>query len=93
MNTQISGFQNQIEEYISQIEVLTESNEIFEANNNDLTNQLNDLQDQLYSIQSQSAEDGVYLFNKIDVLEPPFGGTMWDLPDLIKPYFGKDLIV
>ena len=64
---------------------MTESNEIFEANNNDLTNQLNDLQDQLYSIQSQSAEDGVYLFNKIDISEPPFGGTMWDLPDLIKP--------
>lgn len=85
LNTQISGFQNQIEEYISQIEVLTESNEIFEANNNDLTNQLNNLQDQLYSIQSQSAEDGVYLFNKIEIIDPPFGGTMWDLPDLIKP--------
>ena len=85
LNFQISGFQNQIEEYINQIEVLTESNEIFESDNNNLTNQLNDLQDQLYLIRSQSAEDGVYLFNKIEIIDPPFGGTMWDLPDLIKP--------
>jgi len=86
LNFQISGFQNQIEEYINQIEVLTESNEIFESDNNNLTNQLNDLQDQLYLIRSQSAEDGVYLFNKIEITDPPFGGTMWDLPDLITSY-------
>ena len=85
LNFQISGFQSQIEEYINQIEVLTESNEIFETDNNNLTNQLNDLQDQLYLIRSQSAEDGIYLFNKIEIIDPPFGGTMWDLPDLIKP--------
>ena len=85
LNFQITGFQNQIEEYINQIEVLTESNEIFVTDNNNLTNQLNDLQDQLYLIRSQSAEDGVYLFNTIEISNPPFGGTIWDLPDLIKP--------
>ena len=83
LNNQLNGFQAQIQEYINQIQVLTESNQIFENENNDLTLQVNNLQDQLYSIQSQSAEDGVYLFNKIEILEPPFGGTMWDLPDLI----------
>ena len=84
LNTQITGFENQIQDYINQLEVLTESNEIFETNNNSLTNQLNDLQEQLYIIQSQSAEDGVYLFNRIEIQDPPFGGTMWDLPDLIQ---------
>ena len=41
------------------------------------------IRDRLYAIQSQSAEDGLYLFNKIEILEPPFSGTMWDLPNLI----------
>ena len=84
LNFQINGFQSQIEDYINQIEILTESNEIFETDNNNLTIQLNDLQDQLYLIRSQSAEDGVYLFNYVEILDPPFSGTMWDLPDLIK---------
>ena len=84
LNFQLNNFQIQIQEYIDQIEVLTESNEILESDNNSLNTQVNNLQDQLYTIQSQSAEDGLYLFNKIEIFEPPFGGTMWDLPDLIK---------
>ena len=83
LNNLLNGFQDQIQEYVAQIEVLTESNEILESDNNSLNNQINNLQDQLYTIQSQSAVDGLYLFNKIEILEPPFGGTMWDLPDLI----------
>ena len=83
LNFQLNNFQIQIQEYIDQIQVLTESNEILDSDNNNLNNQITDLQDQLYAIQSQSAEDGLYLFNKIEILEPPFGGTMWDLPDLI----------
>ena len=85
LNFQIDGFQNQIQEYLNQIQVLTESNEILETDNINLTSQLTDLQDELYIIQSETAEDGVYLFNEIEILEPPFSGTMWDLPDLIKP--------
>ena len=84
LNFQLNNFQIQIQEYIDQIQVLTESNEILDSDNNSLNTQITDLQDQLYAIQSQSAEDGLYLFNKIEILEPPFGGTMWDLPDLIK---------
>ena len=84
LNNLLNGFQDQIQEYVAQIQVLTESNEILESDNNSLNTQLNNLQDQLYTIQSQSAVDGLYLFNKIEILEPPFGGTMWDLPDLIK---------
>ena len=83
LNFQLNNFQIQIQEYIDQIQVLTESNEILDSDNNSLNTQITDLQDQLYAIQSQSAEDGLYLFNKIEILEPPFGGTMWDLPDLI----------
>ena len=83
LNDQLNGFQAQIQEYIDQIQVLTESNEILESDNNSLNTQINNLQDQLYTIQSQSAQDGIYLFNKVEILEPPFGGTMWDLPDLI----------
>ena len=83
LNNLLNGFQDQIQEYIDQIQVLTESNEILESDNNSLNTQINNLQDQLYTIQSQSAEDGIYLFNKIEILEPPFAGTMWDLPDLI----------
>ena len=83
LNNQLNGFQEQIQEYINQIQVLTESNQIFENENNDLTSQVTNLQDQLYLIKSQSAEDGVYLFDKVEILEPPFAGTMWDLPDLI----------
>ena len=84
LNFQLNNFQIQIQEYIDQIQVLTESNEILDSDNNILNTQINDLQDQLYTIQSQSAEDGLYLFNKIEILEPAFAGTMWDLPDLIK---------
>ena len=84
LNNILNGFQDQIQEYVAQIQVLTESNEILESDNNSLNTQINNLQDQLYTIQSQSAVDGLYLFNKIEILEPPFGGTMWDLPDLIK---------
>ena len=84
LNNLLNGFQDQIQEYVAQIQVLTESNEILESDNNILNTQLNNLQDQLYTIQSQSAVDGLYLFNKIEILEPPFAGTMWDLPDLIK---------
>lgn len=84
LNNLLNGFQDQIQEYVAQIQVLTESNEILESDNNSLNTQLNNLQDQLYTIQSQSAVDGLYLFNKIEILEPPFAGTMWDLPDLIK---------
>ena len=83
LNNQLNGFQIQIQSYITQIQVLTESNQIFENDNNDLTSQVTNLQDQLYLIKSQSAEDGVYLFDKVEILEPPFAGTMWDLPDLI----------
>ena len=84
LNNILNGFQDQIQEYVAKIQVLTESNEILESDNNSLNTQINNLQDQLYTIQSQSAVDGLYLFNKIEILEPPFGGTMWDLPDLIK---------
>ena len=84
LNNLLNGFQDEIQEYVAQIQVLTESNEILESDNNSLNTQLNNLQDQLYTIQSQSAVDGLYLFNKIEILEPPFAGTMWDLPDLIK---------
>ena len=84
LNNLLNGFQDQIQEYVAQIEVLTESNQILDSDNNNLNTQITDLQDQLYAIQSQSAVDGLYLFNKIEILEPPFGGTMWDLPDLIK---------
>ena len=84
LNNLLNGFQDQIQEYVVQIEVLTESNQILQSDNNSLTTQINNLQDQLYTIQSQSAVDGLYLFNKIEILEPPFSGTMWDLPDLIK---------
>ena len=84
LNFQLNNFQIQIQEYIDQIQVLTESNEILDSDNNSLNIQITDLQDQLYAIQSQSAEDGLYLFNKIEILESPFSGTMWDLPDLIK---------
>ena len=83
LNNILNGFQDQIQEYVAQIQVLTESNEILESDNNSLNTQINNLQDKLYTIQSQSAVDGLYLFNKIEILEPPFGGTMWDLPDLI----------
>jgi len=83
LNNLLNGFQDQIQEYVAQIQVLTESNEILDSDNNSLNTQITDLQDQLYTIQSQSAVDGLYLFNKIEILEPPFSGTMWDLPDLI----------
>jgi len=86
LNDQLTGFQNEIQNYIDEIEVLTETNELLQSDNNTLTNQLTDLQDQLYNIQSQSAESGVYIFNQIDVTDPPFAGTLWDLPDLIDSF-------
>ena len=83
LNDQLNSLQNDIQNYIDEIQVLTESNELLQSENNTLTNQLTDLQDQLYDIQSQSAESGIYIFNQIDLTDPPFSGTMWDLPDLI----------
>ena len=64
--------------------MLSDENLILESENNNLTVQLSELQDQLYLIQAQGAEDGVYIFNQIEISNPPFFGTMWDLPDLIK---------
>ena len=83
LNNQLTGLQNDIQNYINEIQVLTESNELLQSDNNTLTNQLTDLQDQLYDIQSQSAESGIYIFNQIDLTDPPFAGTLWELPDLI----------
>ena len=83
LNNQLTGLQNDIQNYINEIQVLTESNELLQSENNTLTNQLTDLQDQLYDIQSQSAESGIYIFNQIDLTDPPFAGTLWELPDLI----------
>jgi len=83
LNDQLNSLQNDIQNYIDEIQVLTESNDLLQSENNTLTNQLTDLQDQLYDIQSQSAESGVYIFNQIDITDPPFTGTMWDLPNLI----------
>jgi len=83
LNNQLTGLQNDIQNYIEEIQVLTESNELLQSDNNTLTNQLTDLQDQLYDIQSQSAESGIYIFNQIDLTDPPFAGTLWELPDLI----------
>ena len=82
-SNQLTGLQNDIQNYINEIQVLTESNELLQSDNNTLTNQLTDLQDQLYDIQSQSAESGIYIFNQIDLTDPPFAGTLWELPDLI----------
>ncbi|MBL6604250.1 MAG: hypothetical protein ISQ43_04065 [Flavobacteriaceae bacterium] len=83
LNNQLSGFQVQIENYINQIEVLSEENLILDSKNNNLTFQLSELQDQLDLIQAQGAVNGVYIFDKIEISDPPFSGTMWDLPDLI----------
>ena len=83
LNFQITGFQNQIENYLNQIEVLSEENLILDSENNNLTIQLSELQEKLYLIQAQGAVDGVYIFNQIEIPDPPFSGTMWDLPDLI----------
>jgi hypothetical protein len=83
LNGQLNNFQVQIQEYIDQIEVLNESNEILQSDNNNLNAQVLNLKDQLYSIQSQTAKDGIYLFNKVELSEPPFRGSLWELPDLI----------
>ena len=83
LNNQLSAFQVQIENYLSQIEVLSEENLILTSENNNLTAQLSQLQDQLDLIQAQGAVDGVYIFDQIEISDPPFTGTMWDLPDLI----------
>ena len=85
LNGQLSGFEVQVQEYLNQIQILSEENEIFENQNSDLNSQVINLQNQLYEIRSQSAEDGIYFFNKIEILDPPLEGSMWDLPDLIKP--------
>jgi len=84
LNNQLNGFQGQIEYYLNQIELLSDENLILDSENNNLTVQLSELQDQLYLIQAQGADDGVYIFNQIEIYDPPFSGTMWDLPDLIK---------
>ena len=81
---QLNGLQAEIENYLNQIEVLNDENLLLDSENINLTNQLTELQDQLYLIQAEGAEDGVYIFNKIEISDPPFAGTMWDLPDLIK---------
>ncbi len=83
LNDQINELDIQIQNYINEIQVLTESNQLLQSENNSLTSQLTELQEQIYSIQSQSGEEGIYLFNKIDILEPPFAGSLWGLPDLI----------
>ena len=80
---QLNGFQVEIENYLNQIEVLNEQNLLLDSENNNLTNQLTELQDQLDLIQAQGAVDGIYIFNQIEIFDPPFAGTMWDLPDLI----------
>ena len=81
---QLNGLQAEIENYLYQIEVLNDENLLLDSENINLTNQLTELQDQLYLIQAEGAENGVYIFNKIEISDPPFAGTMWDLPDLIK---------
>ena len=83
LNNQLSGFQVQIENYLNQIDVLSEENLILTSENNNLTVQLSQLQDQLDLIQAQGAVDGIYIFDQIEISDPPFSGTMWDLPDLI----------
>ena len=83
LNNQLNGFQGQIEYYLNQIKLLSQENLILEAENNNLTDQLSELQAQLDLIQFQGAEDGVYIFNQIEISDPPFSGTMWELPDLI----------
>ena len=80
---QLNGFQVEIENYLNQIEVLNEQNLLLDSENKNLTNQLTELQDQLDLIQAQGAVDGIYIFNQIEIFDPPFAGTMWDLPDLI----------
>ena len=81
---QLNVLQAEIENYLNQIEVLNDENLLLDSENINLTNQLTELQDQLYLIQAEGAENGVYIFNKIEISDPPFAGTMWDLPDLIK---------
>jgi hypothetical protein len=81
---QLNGLQAEIENYLNQIEVLNDQNLLLDFENNNLTNQLTELKDQIDLIQAQGAEDGVYIFNQIEISDPPFSGTMWDLPDLIK---------
>jgi len=83
LNNQLNGFQGQIEYYLNQIKLLSQENLILESENNNLTVQLSELQAQLDLIQFQGAEDGVYIFNQIEISDPPFSGTMWELPDLI----------
>lgn len=84
LNIQLQDFQNQIQNYLDEIQVLSENNVILENQNESLKSDISNLQNQLYEIQSKSAEDGIYLFNKLELSEPPFSGSMWDLPDLIK---------
>ena len=56
---------------------------ILDSENINLTVQLTELQYQLDIIQFQGAVDGVYIFDQIEMSDPPFYGTMWELPDLI----------
>ena len=83
LDNQLSGFQGQIEYYLKQIELLSEENLILDSENINLTVQLTELQYQLDIIQFQGAVDGVYIFDQIEMSDPPFYGTMWELPDLI----------
>jgi len=84
LNNQLNDFEYQIQEYIEQIDLISESNEVLADENAVLTLQISNLQEQLYNIEAESAVDGLYLFNKIEIQEPLFRGSLWELPDLIK---------
>ena len=85
LNNQLNIFEDLIQDYIDQIQVLTENNEILQNDSDYLNSQVQVLQEKINLIESGSAEEGIYLFTKLDINDPPFNGTMWDLPDLIKP--------
>ena len=83
LNVQLSDLQLQILNYTQQIEELSGSNQILEDEKIDLINQLNQLQAELDDLQSQTADNGLYIFNQIEFTAPPFYGTAWDLPNFI----------
>ena len=83
LNVQLNDLQSQIQEYIDQIQELSNSNQISEIEKNDLTNELKELQDELNNLASETNQNGLYIFNKIEFSAPPFYGTVWDLPNII----------
>lgn len=83
LNNQLNTFEDLIQDYIDEIQVLTENNEILQTDNDYLESQIQVLQEKINLIESGSAEEGIYLFTKLNLIEPPFNGTLWDLPDLI----------